>query len=361
MSRLHLLIVTLMLISGCTPPKPPSKKEKEATGVAATSMEKNSIPPPSPTSSPPTASPNSPATSNRIIPLQGLADCKIGDDVSVAMNKFGPPSKDLDFAYEFANAGVATFIDAEKKISFFFFFFQTDGFKPFDGKFENGIGFGSTRDEVIAKFGPPDSNSTGTGSTTSQASSTDKPRSISYSRLGLELYFANEKLDQVMVLQPPAQAKQAVQGNNSSESSGNGSNGLATIVPNLGLVDCKLSDPVQNALRKFGDPDSTSSGVYEFRSKGITVFTDNGRIISIVFLFREKGFQRFAGQVEGGIGYDSTPADVLKILGPADLDIAAGTKTSNPNTANLHYNDLGLNFNFAGGRLRNVILINLKK
>jgi hypothetical protein len=91
-----------------------------------------------------------------------------------------------------------------------------------------------------------------------------------------------------------------------------------TILPGVGLRNCKIGAPIQDARELFGKPSSQTDGHIQFADRGVEVAIDKGKVRVLFFHFRSRDHKTYAGKTDKGIGKDSSMEDVTKQYGKPD-------------------------------------------
>jgi hypothetical protein len=131
-----------------------------------------------------------------------------------------------------------------------------------------------------------------------------------------------------------------------------------TILPGLGLKDCRIGAPIQAARDVFGKPSSEEGGYLQFADMGVEASTKDGKIETLFFHFRSRTHKAYPGKTDKGIGPESTIEEVINQYGDPDRIGQSTVSEFGPEPGAkehyLPYGKLGLAFTFYDKRLANV-------
>lgn len=126
------------------------------------------------------------------------------------------------------------------------------------------------------------------------------------------------------------------------------------VKPGVGLGDCYLGMPIKQ-LKGDWTPDAATRATYLNNPKEGIGIKHDGKIIEGVFVYFDcDEYGRFSGQIEGGIGPDTSIEDVIRSAGqPANIAV---TKTDDGEHTHLWYIEKGIDYDFRNKRLSEVTI-----
>jgi len=134
--------------------------------------------------------------------------------------------------------------------------------------------------------------------------------------------------------------------------------GPRTIVPGFGLKECRVGGMVADAQALFGKPSGQEGENVSFAEQGVELATQDGKIHTLFFMYRDRDYKPYSGKTDKGIGPESTIDDVQKAYGKPDRidENVISKQGSNPGAVEhyLPYSKLGISFIFHDQKLANV-------
>src|SRR6516164_2422779 len=79
-----------------------------------------------------------------------------------------------------------------------------------------------------------------------------------------------------------------------------------TILPGVGLKECRLGGAVADAEALFGKPSKTNGSHVHFADNGVELSLNDDKIKVLFFYYRDPSHKSFLGKTDKGIGLDNT-------------------------------------------------------
>lgn len=134
-----------------------------------------------------------------------------------------------------------------------------------------------------------------------------------------------------------------------------------TVIPGIGLPNCRIGDPKQSLINTFGVPSSDDGKFVSFRNHGVQARIESGKIIALFFYYRNNRFASFPGATPEGVSYLSKPSDIIKIYGDVSRiyqsTVFAASEESGAVEFDIPYDHLGINFTFYNDELYDIRVI----
>ena len=131
-----------------------------------------------------------------------------------------------------------------------------------------------------------------------------------------------------------------------------------TILPGIGLKECRLGGTVADAQTLFGKPAKSEGGYVLFSEQGVDLKVQDDKIQVLFFYYRDRDHKPFPAKTDKGIGPNSTMEDVQKAYGKPDRigESVVSEFGSNPGALEhyLPYGKLGIAFTFHDRKLADI-------